>query len=173
MSDLSKSEAEALWASLCEAFANVEQKIIEVIERRAWEPLGYSTFHEAWADRMRGIRLATDIAKAYVVHMMYAEGMTNEQIISAGVAGDRVVDRLTSAFQQGIPPQFASTRVRSHDRALPGQAERLHVTLTHSEVMYFKELSDALGLDRDEEAAKAIRAHFRRLERAPRNAASA
>ena len=167
---LTKAQAEALWDSLRDAFANVEARIIEVIETRAWIPLGYATFPEAWNDRMKGFRLATEGLKAHVVYAMFADGQSDEEIITAlgGQVGDQAVARLREQRVMGVPAGVATTRVRSHDRALPGEAEKLHVTLTHGEITYYKDLCDALGLDRNDEAATAIRAHFRRLERANR-----
>ena len=171
MSDISKEAAESLWSDLREAFSNAEAKIIEIIKTRAWEPLGYATFADAWNERMQGFRLTTDALKAHVVYALMADGQTDSEILATvSGLGDRAMAGLRSQRDAGVSAEAASTYVRPHMRALPGEPERLHVTLTHGEVTYYRDLCNALGLDRDDEAAKAIRSHFRKLEGARRGA---
>lgn len=65
---MKQKEAEALWVSLRSALVNAEAAIVEIIKTRAWEPLGYDTFAQAWNDRMRGVKLAA----ACNTHIVYA-----------------------------------------------------------------------------------------------------
>ena len=170
METISRADAEALWASLREAFVNVERQIIEIIETKAWLPIGYSTFSEAWDARMDGVILPTRQIKAHVVYAMLGEGRNPEEIAAnvLGV-GDRFVEQQRSRLAEGLGP--GTHTVRQHVRRSPGEAENLRVRLTHGEIEYINDLCKALGRDRDEEAAQALRAHFKRLERANRGAA--
>lgn len=165
---ISREAAESLWADLREAFVNAEVTLVKIIEARAWEPLGYGSFPEAWAGRMGGVRLASEAVRCHVVYALLSEGQTDEQIVSTlgGQVGDQAISRLREQRDMGVPAGLATTRVRSHERSRPSPPETLHVRLTPAELADFKALADALGRDMRDEAAMAIRAHFRRLERA-------
>ena len=53
---MNESEALNLWDELKRGFVNAERVLVRIINERAWEPLGYSSFNEAWTDRMQGVR---------------------------------------------------------------------------------------------------------------------
>lgn len=169
MSALTVAEAEAAWAELRSHLTNVDRAVRRIIETRAWEPLGYGTFAEAWADRMRGVRLASTIAQAFAVYALIDDGLDKKAALDAlgsesGVASARF-DALARQREAGVPPELASTRVRSHLRQAPAAAHVVHVILTADEYAHYKAALDARGLDLANEAGKALRAHLRRLER--------
>lgn len=162
---IKQREAETLWAELRSALVNVEQAIIRIIETKAWEPLGYDTFAQAWNDRMKGVRVAA-LCTPHIVYRMFDEGATDEAVADM-VPG---VSPEASAYMRrqkgnGVPPAMASTRVRSHLRNAPRPPFVLSLELSNDEIGNYKALCDAKGLDVKAEALKAVRAHFARLER--------
>jgi len=162
-------EAEALWSELREGFVNQERLIKQIIADRAWEPIGFTSFVEAWNARMKGIRLATDALKAHVVYALFDSGLEARGVYEALGVGSGVTPEAVRVLGEkkalGIPADFATTRVRSHERAKPGEARFLRVELRPDELDYFRDLCEARGRDVHEESAKAIRQHFRRMER--------
>lgn len=164
---ITTTQAESLWESLRDAFTSTEKVIVQIIESRAWEPLGFDTFAQAWTARMKGVRLATEGMRAHVAYAMFASGLSNAEAQEAvGFSiGTEAIRRLREQSDLGVPPSLATTRVRSHDRAKPSAPETLHVRLTPGELATFRELAEVRGLDLQAEAAKAVRAHFRSLDR--------
>lgn len=161
-------QAETLWAELREAFVSAEATIKRIIEMKAWEPLGYPTFAAAWTDRMAGLRLATDCMRAHVAYALFDSGLSDGDVVRATGIGDRSTAALRHKKDNGVPPDLASTRVRAHDRSLPSEARILHVELAPGELAAFKDIAESRGRDLQEEAVKALRAHFRRIERTGR-----
>jgi hypothetical protein len=161
--------AEALWSDLRSALANFDRVLAQIITARAWEPLGYDTFAQAWADRMRGTRLGTASMAAHVVYALIEDGLDREQALltlgpSSGV-GPAKYDVLARQHDAGVPPQFAAIIVRQHTREAPSAPHYVHVELTHDEWLHFRAVADGRGMDLADESAKAVRAHFHRLER--------
>lgn len=98
-------QASALWADLRGSFINAEKRIVEIIELKAWEPLGFESFAEAWASKMHGIRLATEEVRAHVV---YADVERNLLPAAAGLGGAGF-----PAPESGIPAPGAPNETRS------------------------------------------------------------
>lgn len=172
-------QAEALWADLRSALVNFEQALARVIETKAWEPLGYDTFAQAWADRMRGTRLGTAASAATVVYALIDSGMDRDEALltlgpSSGVGPERF-DVLARQKENGVPPELATTHVRSstpgrsvvreHEREAPSEPHVVRVTLTPDEYRHFKAVAERRGLDLATEARSALVAHFARLEK--------
>lgn len=156
--------AENLWAELRSAFVNAEQAIISIIESKAWEPLGYDTFTQAWNDRMRGVRLAA-LCTPHIVYRMFDDGAVDDAIAEAINSSAANVAFMRRQQGNGVPPQMASTRVRAHDRGAPRSPFVLSLWLTSEEYADAKAMCEAKGVDMKEEALKAVRAHFAKLER--------
>lgn len=161
MSKLTKKASAALWDELREGFINIEQTIIKIIEAKAWEPLGYESFAEAWADRMDGVRLAGEV-RAHVVYAMLAEGENAENISSNTGIGVGSVKDLKRQKSNGVPPE-AATLVRQHTRGQQRPPYRLIVEFSPEEREEFSEACKVYGLDMTAEATEAVRAHFERL----------
>ena len=168
---MKKSEAEKLWADLAGGFATIERIIPEIIKGRAWEPLGYATFTEAWADRLKGHRLATDFLRAAVVFQMFKEGLSDEDVIRTSGVADSRVKMLREQHELGIPPEAASTMVRAHTRSLPAAPFVVRIELEHHERVRFQELCGKLGYRLDAVAAEALRERMRALENATKRGA--
>jgi len=170
---VTESEALKLWEDLRAGFVNQERLLVQIINERAWEPLGYASFVEAWNDRMQGVRLATAALKAHVVYALLDDGMepseAYQHLAGSGI-GPRVVESLAEKKALGIPPGRASV-VRSHYRSKPTERRFIHVELSPSEIAHFNALAEQSGRDMADEAAKAVRAHFRSLERRVTSAA--
>ena len=165
MARISKRQAEARWARLHEAFSNFETELVGIIKDRAWEPLGYATFTEAWNDRMSGFKLSNAL-KPHIVYAMLTEGQSDEEIVRAlgGQVSDQSVGRLRQQKVIGVPAGSASTRVRSHDRARPSAPATAHVPLTSEELARFKAVADSRGLNFEQANAGALRDFWRRVE---------
>lgn len=162
---MSESDARALWDDMRSGFVRLERLIVEIVENRAWEPLGYASFAEAWNDRMQGVRLATGAVKAHVVYALLEGGSSEAEaarILSGSGVSPSSVKEIAEKRASGIP----ATLVRSHTRRKPSAAAFARVELTASELAYFRGLSEARGIDMHGEMAKAIRWWFSRIERA-------
>lgn len=73
MSTISKAEANNLWNDLKNNLLLAQETLEKIVESRAWEPLGYETFVDAWADRLSGVPLA-GVMEANVVYAMFDSG---------------------------------------------------------------------------------------------------
>ncbi|HEY9249238.1 MAG TPA: hypothetical protein VIO38_08905 [Rariglobus sp.] len=182
--------AEQAWADLRSALVNFENALVRVVETRAWEPLGYVNFAEAWADRMSGVRLATAVSKAVVVYSLIDAGQTRETALStlgpsSGV-GPATFDALARQKDAGVPPEFATTVTRRPDPLPPtvppaapplsvvashyrtterAEPHTVRVELTSSEYTHFKAVAERHGMDLADVATRAVKAEFARLER--------
>ena len=166
---MTKEEARAAIEAIRAALGNIEKRIIELIEGRGWIVLGYETFVDMWTAEFEGFMLTTDELKKHAVYAALSDERSDEEIITALGVGDRVVSRLREQRTSGVPVGLA--RVRAHDRALPSQADTLHIKYGPEKLARWKEACESRGLDPHVESAKALDAWLRRLERA--NARSA
>lgn len=138
-----KKQAQALWADLRSALTRADQAIAEIIATRAWEPLGYSSFAEAWASEMQGVRLAAEI-RAHVVYAMHDSGLDLAGIDSALGIGSGVghssIEKLLEDKALGIPPERASV-VRRHIRRKPEARRVLHVDLGEDLLVHYQAIA--------------------------------
>lgn len=161
---MDKNRAEALFNQLADALNNAERTIIEIIKTKAWEPLGYATFAEAWDDRLAGIRLATGAMRAHVVYALLEDGLTAEQASATSGVGIGNVDFFDEQRRDGVPPHLASYhRVRSHARSNPSEPRVLRLTFSAEELDRLKSRAKGEGWDLEDEARKAVRAHFAKM----------
>lgn len=167
---ITESEAEALWVEVRDSLTSLDRAVSRIIETRAWEALGYESFGQAWRVRMSGVRLSGAPLQAAIVYQLLEEGADRDSILSTLGAGSgvgrSVVDTLTRQRDAGVPSRLASIVVRQHVRALPSAPRFIHVEVTTDEMEQFQAIAERRNLDVRDEALKAIRAHFRRLERA-------
>ena len=155
MRKLTKAAAARMWDELRDGFTNVETQIVQIIEQRAWEPLGYASFAEAWAERLAGVRLATDECRAHVVYAMLADGLGDAEIVTGVGIGDAAVANLRRQRALGVPARHA--RVRQHVRSLPRAPFIVKVELDHETLAEYQAAASALGLLFADEAAEAVR----------------
>ena len=157
---MDKTTAEALFSELREGLVNTERVLTEIIRSKAWEALGYPTFVAAWTDRMRGVRLATDVIRAHVVYAALDDGMAPEEIAFIFPVSDSFVEGAREARDAGINPSnlpAGYSWVRRHPRrAQRDQAKVLRVRFTADEFSHLKLTCHQHGLDLEGIAKKAI-----------------
>ena len=110
---LAARQAGDLWDSLRDNLVNAEATLTKIIETRAWEPLGYSNFLEAWNDRLKGVRLATDAMRAAVVYAMLDSGASDREVVEAAGVGDARVARLRGLRALGVSSTSAAASPRA------------------------------------------------------------
>ena len=104
---MNKKQAEQLWASLKGNLLATEDNLKQIIEHKAWEPLGYATFHEAWADRMGGVQLSGAM-EASVIFAMFDSGATpTEAALSVKGVGPKRAKAYHQAHEVGMSPADA------------------------------------------------------------------
>ena len=156
---ISKRKAEALWASMSEALTNFEASLGEVIETRAWEPLGYKSFSEAWADRMSTHVLSSPVGKATVVYQMLDEGIVPDEIaLSTSGLGPTQVETLAQKKANGVRVADATTfRRRETFVNFPTEARTLHIKPSKRDYDKFCKIALELGVSNEELGKQAVR----------------
>lgn len=162
--EISSRQAQQLWGKLQQHFINAERILEEIIEKRAWEPMGYESFSEAWTAQMADITIATEI-RPHVVYQMLTEGASADEIAGAvkGVGPERV-ESLSRQKRNGVPPGDASlTVVREHLRKPPSAPDTLHIRIGVMRYKRYKRIAERWDKTIEEIAHEAIEAHFRDL----------
>jgi hypothetical protein len=163
--------AASLWSAARSGLMTAERAIVEIVKTgpTAWEPLGYASFLDAWKAEMAEVRLATAFLKATVVYEFFRHGMTEQEIVDSSPLGSGVgpesVARLREQYDAGVPASSATTTVRRHSRVLPSQAQVVKVNVGPHLYTAWRDIAEAVGSDLATEAEKALRAHFRKLDR--------
>ena len=153
-----------MWSKLRQHFVNAATVIEEIIERRAWEPLGYESFTEAWHSQMEGVTLAVEV-RPHVVYQMLTEGYDYEAVATVvpGVGRDRV-ESLDLQRRRGVPARDASMSVvRKHLRKKPTGAAWIHVDVGTIALKRYQKLAASRGTTVEQIAAEAIAARFAEL----------
>lgn len=116
---MNKQQAETLWANLRSNLLATEDNIRQIITTRAWEPLGYESFAECWADRLGDVKLSKEL-RAVVVYAMFEDDTTPVDAAHA-VAGTGVVEvrSLHSAWSHGMGAHDAAFVTRSKPKTRP------------------------------------------------------
>lgn len=164
MATITAEDADRLFGRLRTAFIAVETALADIIAARAWEPLGYASLAEAWADRMKGVKL-TGATQAYVAFALLDSGATVDDIttavdgmgprtaralVDARAAGMTAPDAAKHASYAARTPRMTGegTVVRAHVRKPP--TRRNGVTLhgfTDDEMTRWKVEAGARGID--------------------------
>jgi hypothetical protein len=102
--------AEKLVTRLVNAWLEFDAAIIDVIENKAWEPLGYGTWTELWDARLSHIRFVAEM-RPHVVYQMYVEGATPEEVAGAvkGVGPEEAAS-FKRELESGVPASLATGR---------------------------------------------------------------
>ena len=111
--------AEQLWRDLRTGLLDIQNTIATIIAEKAWEPLGYASFTEAWSARLADITIAPEL-RAHVVFEMFREGSTPEDVAAAmkGV-GRESADAFKREMDNGVPADLASGRKPPKTEPLP------------------------------------------------------
>lgn len=164
VTEISSRLAQQLWAKLQQHFINAGRVLEEIIERRAWEPMGYSTFSEAWTAEMADITLAVEV-RPHVVYQMLAEGLSIDDVAGAvkGVGRDRA-ESLSRQRKNGVPANHASmTTVRQHLRKSPSTQDTIHLRIGATRLARYQLIAKRADRSVEEIAAEAVEAAFSRL----------
>lgn len=160
---ISKKNAEALWNELASNLLAAEESIKEIIKNRAWEPLGYESFYEAWNDRMSHIEIARDF-RGIIVYQMLAEGRSDNEIAhSVKGVGPETALGFRRDRAAGVPADKAKGKVliSPFERKAPASEQyRLTLVFTVEEIRQFSAKAKAQGVTVDEIAIAAVRAAF-------------
>ena len=155
---ISKKRAEALWDDLRSALELSEEKIAEIVKARAWEPLGYESFADCWADRLSGLKLYGEI-RAVVVFQMFDEGATVTEVESA-VAGVGPVEskKMKVAHSKRMPPKAAAafSTVRAHPRRKPSAPRFVRAELSPDELESVKSAAAFYEVSVDEFVKRSV-----------------
>jgi hypothetical protein len=172
MTDMTRPQAAELWNALRSHFLNFSNALAEIIEKRAWEPLGYSSFPEAWTATMGDVTLAAEF-RPHVVYAYFMAGASDEEV-AEGVKG---VGRESAAAlrrqrDHGVPASHASTRarrkpdstmVREHERKKPSAADTVHIKLGVLKLRRYQRIARKRGESVESIALAAIEARFEEL----------
>ena len=109
--NIDHSTALQLWDGLKSNLLGAQEAIEEIVKTKAWEPLGFATFHEAWSERMSGVKLAGAM-EATVVYALFEAGATDVDVALS-------VD--------GVGPKRAKAYAQAHGAGLPVAAAEGHV----------------------------------------------
>ena len=155
---ISKKKAEALWSDLRSALELTEEKIKEIIDTRAWEPLGYDTFAECWSDKLSDLKLYGEL-RAVVVYQMFDQG-ESEKTVREAVSGVGPVEskRLKTAHDKGMSTASASrfAKVREHYRKPPTHQRFVRAELTSEELDHVKAASESYQITVEEFVKRAV-----------------
>lgn len=166
--EITTREAQKLWGLLRQHFINFERTLEEIVEKRAWDPMGYASFPEAWTAQMGDVTLAAEF-RPHVVYAYFDAGASVDDV-AAGVKGigrDRA-ESLDRQRRNGVPAGHASlggkwhnkdsdtTIVREHERKKPSESSMLHLHLGVLKRKRVERAAGKLGLSAQEYALLAI-----------------
>lgn len=166
---LSERQAIKLWGQLRTHFVNAQRVMEEIIELRAWEPMGYASFSEAWTAQMSDITIATEI-RPHVVYQMITEGRTDADIATAikGIGRDSAA-ALRRQKGSGVSAKYASARrekptvVKQHLRKLPAPSSALHLELGVVKLRRYQRIAKKHGMSVEDISLQAIETRFKEL----------
>lgn len=162
--ELTRKQALALWGKLRQHFIDAAKVMEDIIEQRAWEPLGYGSFAEAYTAQMGDITLAVEV-RPHVVYQMLTEGYDYDSIAEKvkGIGRDRA-ESLDRQRRNGVPAKDASmTVVRRHLRKKPTGPAWIHVDVGPIALKRYQKIAEKHNLTIEQVAAEAIAARFEEL----------
>lgn len=148
--------AEKLWAKLQFGLWTAEEALIEIINTRAWEALGYESFAKAWVDKMSNVRLATEL-RAHVVYALFDSGLAPAEVAESvkGITPDAAQDYKRQK-DNGIPSTHAKpTTVREHERELPAPPQIIKISIDAALYAEWAKIARRLEMTVSELAAPA------------------
>lgn len=165
---IDKSTAHKMWERLRGSLLDAQSSIEEIITHKAWEPLGYETFQEAWEDRLSDVKLS-GVMRATVVLAMFDQGATEIEVATtvAGVGPVRA-KAYKQAHRAKLTPKMAELHaekmvtVKPYTRSLPERRNALRVEGFHDdEIQAWNRIAEELGVDRNELLREALREGMR------------
>lgn len=162
--ELTRKQALALWGKLRQHFIDAAKVMEDIIEQRAWEPLGYGSFAEAYTAQMGDITLAVEV-RPHVVYQMLTEGYDYDAIAEKvkGIGRDRA-ESLDRQRRNGVPAKDASMSVvRQHLRKKPTGPAWIHIDVGPIALKRYQKLAEKHDTTVEAIAAEAIAARFEEL----------
>lgn len=162
---IDKCTASQMWDRLKENLLGVQEALEDIIKNRAWEPLGYDSFADAWVDRLSDVKLS-GVMQAAVVLAMFDQGETVEKVATtvSGVGPSRA-KAYKQAHDAKLPPKLAERHVarmvpvKPYTRSMPKKRNRIMVEgFTDEEIREWTQLAHDLAVDRNELLREALRA---------------
>lgn len=155
------AQAQKLWGELRRHFANAENVIQQIVEQKAWEPLGYGSFAEAWVGEMSNLTLPSEV-RPHVVYQMLAEGWEPVDIadVVKGV-GPSTAEALARQRRNGVPPNHAV--VREHYRRRSAPASHIRINVGPTMLAEYHRIATVVGQSVEDIALEAVRDRFREL----------
>lgn len=170
---IAKAEAVAMWDRLRDQFINATRAIKAIIATKAWEPLGYQSFAQAWRKEMSGITLAEEI-RPHIVYQLIEDNVPLAEIADmVGGIGPTLAESLARQHRNGVPADAAV--VREHVRRKPRPADTLHLKVGTTMFYEYRRVAAELGQNVEEIAIEAVREKFAAIvsERASKRKAKA
>lgn len=115
---ITKNEAQKLWGQLRNALLGLEDLLNEIIEKKAWEPLGYRTFHEAWQAELKGVQLS-ELMQSKVVYAMFSAGATPLDVAQSLSIGTQKAQGFEKAFDREVPVENAALLAKTLEPQIP------------------------------------------------------
>ena len=168
--ELTRKQALSLWGKLRQHFIDAAKVMEDIIDQRAWEPLGYGTFAEAYAAQMAEVTLAAEV-RPHVVYQLLTEGLNPLDVadLVKGV-GPRGATALDRQRKNGVPADFAV--VNEHLRRKPSPPDTVHVKVGKTMLAEYRRIAESLDLSVEEIAKEAIAERFASLVATPKRKAS-
>lgn len=155
---INRVEATAMWDALRDHFTNAADAIKTIIANRAWEPLGYGSFAEAWRHEMRGVVLAGEI-RAHVVYQLLEEQVPVQDVADmVGGVGPVIAEALSRQRENGVPADCAV--VSEHLRRKPRPADTLHIKIGATLLYEYRRVAAVQGETVEEICREALREKF-------------
>lgn len=163
---ISQREAQALWNGLRAALISLDQNLQKIVETRAWEPLGYATFTEAWREQMSGVSMS-GVQRVTAVYALMDSGASDNEVAMAvdGITPFRA-ERIRDAWAAGAKPHVAernsrterdAVAVSAHSRRAPSGQSSITVTgFSPEDIKEIKRLAHEIGETYQEWARHAI-----------------
>lgn len=164
---ITTAEARRLFGRLRTALLDLDGILTDIIDHKAWEPLGYENLADAWKNELSGVEFNA-MNQAAVAYALLDTGSTTPEVAAAihGV-GPEKAQGLAAAYKTGIPVKDAAkaaprmigcTRVRSHDRKPATKRNAIKVDgFTDEELTAWKDYAEEKDIDFNEMIRTAIR----------------
>ena len=159
---LKKELADELWAKLRDSLMDTHEAVMTIVATQAWKPLGYKTFHEAWAEKMADVGLFSACIP-HVVYQLVNEGLSDAQI-AATVKGIAPETAAAMRRQQanGVPADLATLRV-SRPKPKDGRKDTLFLKVGVEKLAEWERIAEMQESTATSIALVVLEAHFTKL----------
>lgn len=164
---MNQREAQALWNRLRGQLLGLDKTLKEIVDNRAWEPLGYSSFTECWKAEMAGVKLE-GVMQVHAIYALYDSGATTEEIQVINGVGPEIAERAELAYSKQLAPADAERviRVRSFTRTPARPQDRITIrNLKEDEILLIREIAEDQDTEYTELVKSWVLKEARKIER--------